>query len=231
MKPIFALLIFIFALTACGGGESASDKDLDESSYADDDWENDSDDEDADEEDFADDPELGMLRVDHAGENRETLAFCSLTITRMDGDDIATIYVGLSVLGFDEKPSANADFGDISANWGTDPDNGVVTMGFSYEPPLPDDSDADDLGWVYDPMNPKPPSLALTVDGEPYDFARSDARGADDLRTGPHLWQTSLVMSANLVNPRDNGEMNRAQGNFTYDGLCSVTIQVLVDRG
>lgn len=218
MDRIFALILSAILLAACGSEEPTSDQDYDDTSFADDDWE---------EESLEDDPELGALRIDIAGDKGDTRAFCSLYITRMEDDEVATLSADLSMLGFDEEPSVNADFGELMANWGSDADNGTVTMGFNYEPPLPDDADADDLGWVYDPENPTPPSLSLMVDGKPYDFVGGDLRGTDDPSKAPHLWQTKLVMSANLVNPRDNGQNIRGQGDFEYDGLCSVNIRLL----
>ena len=210
--------IAAIGLAACGGAdEPDADADLaydeDASEY---DYEDDS---------LGDDEELGSLSVDVAGDVRETQGYCSLAITRMEAEAVATVAANLTVQGNDDQ----SDFGELNIAWGTDPENGTVPMGINYEPPVPDDSEEYDLGWVYDAENPGTASFALSVDGENFDVVGGDPRGADDARGAPHLWQSTLVVSANLVNPRDDGQANRGEGKFKYDGLCTVSVRVLTD--
>ncbi len=233
MKQIAWVFAAVFVLNGCGGDgrptelDLASAQDVDESRYAaDDDWG----DEYVEDGGPEDDPELGVLRINLAGEQHETQGYCSLQMTRMQRGEIATVHANLSVRSFDDQPGADSESGELNINWGTDPDNGMVPMGINYEPPASPDIDVYDLGWVQDVESTKTASLAITVDGEPYNFATGDMRGTDRYENAPHLWQTTLAVLSNLVNPRDDGQVFRGQGRFEYDGLCTVSIRVINDE-
>ncbi len=177
MKQIAWVFAAVFVLNGCGGDgrptepDLASAQDVDESRYAaDDDWG----DEYVEDGGLEDDPELGVLRINLAGEQHETQGYCSLQMTRMQRGEIATVHANLSVRSFDDQPGADSESGELNINWGTDPDNGMVPMGINYEPPASPDIDVYDLGWVQDVESTKTASLAITVDGEPRTISFSD---------------------------------------------------------
>lgn len=208
MKHSFWILAILIGLSGCGDSQPDEVVDLEE------DWDD-------------VESELGAVGITLAGERHETNGFCSLHMTRLPSSNAATISASLSVGAFTGVVDADSEFGELSVNWGADAENGSVPMAISYEPPNSDGDDSDDLAWVYDSSSNVTPSFELTVDGAPYDFAVGNAEQAHSFGNIPSLWSITLAVSVGLVNPRDGAESIRGQGDFTYAGLCSVSIQSL----
>lgn len=172
------------------------------------------------------DPELGMLKINLGKEQQETRGYCSLTMTRLQGG-VATLNGNLTVQAFDQQAGADSEFGELNFNWGADNQANINPMGISYEPPMSSDNNAGELGWVHDMEDANSATLEIKVDDQPYDFANGDLGGTDKPEDAPHLWQTKFSVSASLVKPSDAGQAMRAQGQFEYEGLCTVSIQML----
>ncbi len=217
------LMISVLVLYGCGG--DAGDRPDDAMADSDDaDWVDDMQDEDID------DVETGAFSVDLPGEAGPTDALCSLIITRFPENALASVMLTLDVIGegcdvTSRCDDPNKQNGDINYSGGIDGENPFSTAVVGYEPP--GDPEVQSM-WMFNAVYKEQPfsRFDLRVDGEPFDIRESDVRGADDFAKGPHVWNTEIVIEADMLkSTADDGPNEtpvQARGTFTYKGGCEV---------
>lgn len=230
MKLIVIVVMLAFGLTACG---APSDKENSANSPA---FTAEAMGDEADDTEVADepeskDPEYGYLVVDLPDYENRGDAYCSIQISRVKEQPSANVIVQFSVEGItrpqtgEHPDSEQWSSGEFTFHGSLDSTNSFTTISADYEPPSRFDEPMKE-GWFFDAASPDG-SFALRVDGELFNILASDARGADVFANAPHLWQSTLDLEANLLNPRESGQEVKARAKVHYEGLCTVSVQYI----
>lgn len=219
MTRIAWLLIFGFALCGCGADNEDTSSTVQE----------DSDDSDWDEE-YEDVIETGSFSVNLPGDHGSGKAACSINLTRIVEDRVASIILTLDVVGKGCDGMGHCDNpdmqgGEFTFSGGIEGDKPFATMILNYEPP--GDSDEEPM-WMYNVIFNETPfsRFEMSVDDKPFNVLTSDTRGAEDLSTGPHLWDTKIDIEIDMLRVSDEDDQStpglQTRGEFSYEGPCEV---------
>lgn len=181
-------------------------------------------------EDEEDTIETGSFSVNLPGEHGSGKATCSLNLTRVVDQDLASLILTLDPIakgcdGMGNCSNPNMQSGEFTYSGGIDGDKPFATMILNYEPPT--DSD-EALLWMYNVIyNTAPFSrFDMSVDGEAFNALTSDLRGADDWTNGPHVWNTKFEIEADMLQSSDAEDQAspglQARGEFIYEGPCEI---------
>jgi hypothetical protein len=224
MTRIIWLAILSLTLYGCGG-------DSEDSSSAD--WEDD------DESEWAEDGdetvETGSFAVNLPGDHGSGEAMCSLNLTRAVDKRLASIILTLDVIargcdGMGNCSNPGMRSGEFNYSGGIDGDQPFATMILNYEPP----TDSEEiLLWMYNVLYKSAPTsrFDMHVDGESFNVLTSDIRDADDFSKGPHIWNTTFEIEADMLQSSDAGDQSspglQTVGEFSYEGPCEIYAQYI----
>jgi len=224
MTRIIWFLSLSVALYGCGtdseDSSSAADADNDDAFWVEDDL---------------DDVETGSLTIKLPEERSSGEGLCSLNITRIPEERLASLILTLDVIGegcdvagYCDNPDMRN--GQLTYSGGIDGDNEFATMVLNYEPP---GDPEEEVMWMYNAIFKTEPfsRFEMSVDGEAFNVLTSDTRGAEDFSAGPHIWNTKIVIEADMLRSSEADSQTepglQTRGEISYEGLCEVSAKYM----